>query len=172
MIFQETFAIYTESVVGLEYGEDFPGKKHLDEHLAVSAWNARWSFEYPDEPYFGAPDFPWGAKRGEVIDVVATLVSHQYCDSFPPQGFFIPDDCVMACSSPGRDASPYVKEWMKNEEIVVLFSKFLQEELRAYCKEAGTWSDTETADIEIIRERCLWMWCCDCREQKQQGETL
>lgn len=170
MIFRDEFTIYAEDVPSVEYGENFPGKRALDSHLSVSAWNAVWSFEYPSEPYYGAPDFPCAAKRGLIVDVVATLVSHDYCLAMYPTTFFLPEQCVRDCTVPGRDASTDVKRWLKNEEIIAIFSKFPQEDIRAYCKQTGAWSDYGTADLDTIRERCLWLWCCECREQRDAGE--
>ena len=171
MIYQTTFILYFDDVISVEYGADFPGREQLDKILSVTAWNARWSFEYPDAAYFGEPDFPTNARKGSVVNCVATLVSHDYCFAMWPSAFFLPRACVQDCTVPGRDASEAVRSWMQQDEIKVLFMQFTSDELRAYCKQEGAWDDTSTVALDEIKERCLWVWCGECREQRDQGEV-
>jgi hypothetical protein len=72
----------------------------------------------------------------------------------------LPPDCIADCSGPGR-ADDAVAYWCRR--LYFDAPPWLQREhLRGY----GAWDRSELCDHNANRERLLWIWACDAREQQ------
>jgi hypothetical protein len=66
----------------------------------------------------------------------------------------IPADCIDDCSAGGRDAYPYITDWIERLNFTVP-----QKEARAYLKHFGAWDDLSQASDNEITARVLWLVC-------------
>lgn len=79
----------------------------------------------------------------------------------------MPREAGEECSTPGQPADAAVAYWLTSGAIVWHAS---ERELRAICEETGAWEDCETAELDTIKGRVLWMAACDWRENDKDRE--
>lgn len=78
-----------------------------------------------------------------------------------------PADCIEACSASGAVDSAV--EYWRNELNLVEVLTPVRPLVESYLKEFGAWDDLQTAEMERLANRVLWIACGDIREQ---GEWL
>lgn len=71
----------------------------------------------------------------------------------------LPPEAISDCSGPGP-ADEAVAYWVQRLEFDGPPWLF-REHLRSY----GAWDAADLADHNANRERVLWIWACDCREE-------
>lgn len=74
----------------------------------------------------------------------------------------MPKACAEDCSAQGRNDEA-VEYWVSRVKWHAQ-----EPELRRICRETGAWEDTETADLDTIKRRVLWMAAHDWRENREQ----
>lgn len=81
----------------------------------------------------------------------------------------VPADAVYECAAPGRDAAPYVAETL--EEMNESDWRADRPELERFLARLGAWLPEDLAQETdaTIRERVLWVACCDLLEQSRPG---
>lgn len=103
---------------------------------------------------------PYRKYRGE-IDVVEVIEG--YDGESGKLLVTMPIDCAQACSQQGAvDGS--VEYWLSRTESLSWADEGI---LRTSLKSIGAWDDLDTADVDIIKGRVLWMAACDWRGGKR-----
>ena len=78
-----------------------------------------------------------------------------------------PADCIAECSASG--AVDNAVEYWRNKLNLSAALEPVRPIVERYLKEFGVWDDLQTADIDTLANRVLWIACGDIREQ---GEWL
>jgi hypothetical protein len=80
----------------------------------------------------------------------------------------VPRECIAECSAVG-DVDESVHFWRAKLHFDVP-----RELAIAWLREFGAWTAEElaTTSDETLAERCLWLMCCDARENKRQPDGL
>jgi hypothetical protein len=73
-------------------------------------------------------------------------------------------ECIADCSVPGQDASEAVEYWLAQGMPAI--AGIPREMVARYLRGYGAWDDLETADDDVLRQRLLWVVCCDFREDE------
>ena len=79
-------------------------------------------------------------------------------------GLTIPAEAAADCSAGGQDATEAVRYWL--DRIHELAAAPLQN-LRDHLAELGCWDDLDEVDGDTLRERTLWVACCDIAEEPE-----
>lgn len=76
----------------------------------------------------------------------------------------LPQACVEECSTNGRDALPYVEDWMKDPDIKRALGTLTHTDSIRILYEHDCWSDDELKDHQENLKRILWIAACDLAE--------
>lgn len=77
----------------------------------------------------------------------------------------LPTACIEECSARGQVA-PAVRHWRTRLRFAVPAPLAV-----AYLATVGAWERAEltATDPDTLTERCLWLLCCDAREERREG---
>lgn len=78
----------------------------------------------------------------------------------------LPQECICDCSGSG-DRSADVAHWVKRLEFDGPAWLF-----REYLRNVGAWDRAELCDHNKNRERVLYIWACNCRENPGECDYL
>ena len=85
-------------------------------------------------------------------------MSYSYIDLDLPQA------CVEECSTNGRDALPYVEDWMKDPDIKRALDALTHADSIRILYGYGCWNGDELKDHHENLKRILWIAACDLSE--------
>ena len=88
----------------------------------------------------------------------------------PFYGYVLSVECLNECSAQGRvdDAVAY---WTKEMKLTTDFDR---KGAIDYLREYGAWSIDELNESsdEALAQRCLWLYCCDVKENPDEFEII
>lgn len=83
-----------------------------------------------------------------------------YCGDSGALLLTAPREALSDCSTPGQPADEAVAHWLTRVEWAADDAT-----LRRSLQGCGAWDDLQTADIDVIKARILWIQACDWREE-------
>lgn len=95
-----------------------------------------------------------------VIEATAIALYPIWIDKYGDLVQDIPEQAIADCTAPGRDAEPYVKEWIAK----LKFRAGSRDQVVGHLREYGAWDDLETATMETLTERAFWTVCSNLNE--------
>lgn len=94
-----------------------------------------------------------------------TTQTHWWSSSSGRIELELPEDCIEECSQYGRDATPYVEQWLLFGHILNQFLALDRSLIEKELQEFGAWDDLATVPRSTLHERLLWIAACDLNEE-------